>query len=208
VSNLRQIGMAVRMYVQDYDETFPVFHMYNFKAAGMPGPGEPGHRGVEDQVLPYAKNQEIFRCPNDSGGPAQKREAPSAGTYHGAYGSSYRFTAACYSVVGGPAGSYQNNAPVDPSVYVPRLVTNAMFAYPSETRIMRDEMLPWFGGETDPDGSRYYYYPDYYRRWHGRGGGFVFADGHAKFHVSAERFDRMRTAPDGRTSLECYFGCD
>lgn len=207
-SNLRQIGMAVRMYVQDYDETWPLFHMYNFKAAGQPGPGEPGHRGVEDQVLVYSKNKDIFRCPDDNGGPVQENDRPGADTYWATYGSSYRFTAACYTMTHGPDGSYQNNAPVDPATYPEQTVTEAAFQYPAETRIMRDELLPWFAPPVDTDGSRYYYYPDYYRQWHPRGGGFVFADGHAKFHVSAEQFDRMRTTPDGRTSLECYYGCD
>ena len=208
ISNLRQIGLGVRMYTQDYDETLPIFHMYNFKTAGNPGPGEPGHRGVEDQILPYSRNKDIFRCPNDNGGPAQRAEVPTSESYHQAYGSSYRFTAACYTIVAGPDGSHQNNAPVDTTIYPAQTVTDAMFQFPAETRIMRDEMLPWFGKETDPDGSRYYYYPGYYERWHARGGGFVFADGHAKFHVSAGQFDKMRTAPDGRTSVECYYGCD
>ena len=104
VSNLRQVGMAVRMYVQDYDETFPIFHAYNFKAAGMPGPGEPGHKGVEDQVLPYAKATGIFRCPDDTGSPVQEREVPGSESYWQAYGSSYRFMAACFTRVHGPDG--------------------------------------------------------------------------------------------------------
>ena len=29
VSNGRQIGLQVRMYVQDYDETMPIFYAYN-----------------------------------------------------------------------------------------------------------------------------------------------------------------------------------
>ncbi|GAB4466239.1 MAG: hypothetical protein OHK0029_37410 [Armatimonadaceae bacterium] len=206
-SNLRQIGMAVRMYVQDYDETFPVFHAYNID----PAPWQPGHRGIEMELLPYIKNQEIFRCPDDNGGPFQKLEVPSSPTYHGAYGSSYRFSASCFTIVHGPAGSYQNNFPIDPTLYPARLITDASYQFPAETRIMRDEMLPWFSPKQDPGGAKYFYAgePSYYQQWHPRGGGFVFADGHAKFEVSEAAFQRQRANPDGRTYLDgCWYGCE
>ncbi len=66
ISNLRQIGTAVRMYVQDYDETFPIFHAYNTAASGA-APGKPGHKGVEDEIMPYSKNTGIFKCPGRHG---------------------------------------------------------------------------------------------------------------------------------------------
>ncbi len=213
VSNLRQVGLAARMYVQDYDETFPIFHAYNFKAPGTPGPGEPGHKGVEDELLAYTKNKEIFRCPDDSGGPAQSEQVPGTDTYHAAYGSSYRFMASCFTLVEGPDGSYQGNAPLDvsgpPYGYTPRVVADADFAYPSETRLMRDEMLPWFAPDRDPNGASYGYAPSYYRQWHPNGGGLVYADGHAKFTVSEGAFQRTRATPEGKNFLEgCWYGCE
>jgi len=211
VSNLRQVGMAVRMYVQDYDETFPIFHAYNFKAAGMPGPGEPGHKGVEDQVLPYAKATGIFRCPDDTGSPVQEREVPGSESYWQAYGSSYRFMAACFTRVHGADGSYQNNAPLNPASYSAGVVTDAEFVYPAETRIMRDEQFPWFSRAKDPSLQYGYDYDapwDYYRQWHGNGGGLVFADGHAKFYASEGAFQKTRATPDGKSFPECWFGCE
>src|SRR4028118_1628834 len=90
VSNLKQIGLAVRMYVQDYDETFPIFHAYN---SAIP-PGQPGHKGVEVELEPYAKSRDIFRCPDDQGTPWQREaDVPTADNYREAYGSSYRFGA-------------------------------------------------------------------------------------------------------------------
>jgi prepilin-type N-terminal cleavage/methylation domain-containing protein/prepilin-type processing-associated H-X9-DG protein len=210
ISNLRQIGTAVRMYVQDYDETFPIFHAYNF----TPPPGQPGHKGIEDELEPYTKNRDIFRCPNDNGGPFQKQERPTASTYRDAYGSSYRFTGTCFTIIGGPTGSYQNNAPIDTGTYTPRIVRDASFQFPAETRLMRDEMLPWFSPERDPGGAKYYYAgadgsAGYYQQWHPRGGGFVFADGHAKFEVSEGAFQRQRANPEGKTFNDgCYYGCE
>jgi prepilin-type N-terminal cleavage/methylation domain-containing protein/prepilin-type processing-associated H-X9-DG protein len=208
LSNVKQIGLAVRMYVQDYDETFPIFHAYN----SHPGPGEPGHKGVEAEIEPYTKSRDLFRCPDDDGSPFQRVDVPGAGTYRDAYGSSYRFGSACYTVVGGPDGSFQNNAPVDPDPTHLTVVRDASFQYPAETRLMRDEMLPWFAQDRDPGGQKYGYVgatPSYFSPWHPRGGGFVFADGHAKFITSEDAFRKMRATPDGRTYDDgCWWNCD
>lgn len=216
VSNCRQIGLAVRMYVQDYDETFPIFHAYNTQ----PAAGVPGHKGIEEELLPYTKNRDVFRCPNDGGGPVPENQ-PSTIAYGGCadlgnkgesyaacYGSSYRFTSGCYTIVGGPAGSLQNNVPADGYPLAPQVVTDAQFQFPAQTRILRDEMLPWFGGDQDPGGATYGYFPDYYRKWHSRGGGFVFADGHAKFHTTADQFRKMVLRPSGETFNDCGYACD
>jgi len=128
-----------------------------------------------------------------------KGQAGKTDSYYSCYGSSYRFTSAAYSIIKGE--SSQNNTladPADPNSYLgaPRLVVDSMFARPSETRIMRDEMLPWFGPDQDAGGAKYGYYPAYYRQWHSSGGTFLFADGHAKITVSAAGFDTMFVDPE------------
>lgn len=51
LSNAKQVGTAVMMYVQDYDETYPSGHWgYYFVA-----------------VQPYMKNEQTWRCPSHSG---------------------------------------------------------------------------------------------------------------------------------------------
>ena len=205
ISNGRQIGLAVIQYTQDYDETMPIFQAYNTAASGG-APGKPGHRGVEDELSPYTKSTDLFKCPDDSGGPAT-----GGGSYHDTYGSSYRFTQACYTLVPettppNPAASYEDDGPVDSTAGDPvRTVTNAQFAVPSNTRIMRDEMMPWFSASQDPGGASYYYVPpasgttSYYQQWHPGGGTFIFADGHAKFITSATAFNSLAVTPDGKT---------
>ncbi|MBC8103012.1 MAG: DUF1559 domain-containing protein [Cytophagales bacterium] len=216
VSNLRQIGTAVRMYVQDYDETFPIFHAYNTAASGA-APGTPGHKGVEDELMPYTKNKGIFRCPDDSGGPSLAVDAPGAESYHEAYGSSYRFTSKCYTVVLGPDGSFSNNYPLDPAGGAEaQTITDASFQFPAETRLMRDEMFPWFGPAKDAVNKfgygPYTGYPNgFYGPWHGNGGGVVYADGHAKFCASEGQFRKIYGSPDGRSfdsTPQCWYGCD
>jgi prepilin-type N-terminal cleavage/methylation domain-containing protein len=203
ISNSRQIGLQVRMYVQDYDETMPIFYAYN----SQPRAGQPGHKGIELLILPYGRNQQLFRCPNDNGGPGVQDPTygcPGVKTYHECYGSSYRFSKGSFSVVAGE--SSQNNF-----VYTyTTLVTDASFAFPAETRMIRDEMFPFFTQE------KYGYMPDWYQQWHVRGGSAIFVDGHAKFTVSSGDFDRHVVCPAGQRSGEInpstgrmyYWGCD
>ncbi len=60
-SNTRQLGVAVLMYSQDYDDTLmPV-------AIGAPSADPLNNTNLWTHlVLPYTKNQQIQRCPSDS----------------------------------------------------------------------------------------------------------------------------------------------
>jgi len=73
LSNVKQIALAIRMYVQDYDERFP-------SARSVPGCPYPDYgasipamllverqlQGWPSLMIPYVKNQQIFWCPSDS----------------------------------------------------------------------------------------------------------------------------------------------
>ena len=211
VSNTRQIGLALGMYTQDSDESEPIFYAYNtVTLAGVSAKaGEPGHQGVEVLLLPYTKNIAIFQCPDDQGGPSLSGPAlgcPGRATYYDCYGSSYRFDRGSYSTIEDVSTS--NNAacnPSNPYCSTVGVVKLASFAAPAETRIMRDEMAPWFG-PTDAAGKYGYFSTDpaanYFKQWHGRGMGIVFADGHSKFTVSASQFDNQVVCPAGGRSNE------
>jgi prepilin-type N-terminal cleavage/methylation domain-containing protein len=203
ISNARQVGLQVRMYVSDYDDTMPIFYAYHTQ----PPAGSPGHKGTELLILPYGRNRDIFRCPDDMGGPALADPyygCPGRSTYHACYGSSYRFSKGSFSVVAGE--SSQNN-----TVYNwTRMVYDATFVLPAETRMMRDEMFPFFTME------KYAYMPDYFQKWHERGGTVIFADGHAQFVVSNADFDHHVACATGERSGDInpatgrmyYRGCD
>jgi prepilin-type N-terminal cleavage/methylation domain-containing protein/prepilin-type processing-associated H-X9-DG protein len=67
LSNVRQLNMAVQMYVQDYDETFPPSQ---YEGDTIPGRGLLGRIGAERlymfaRVAPYVKNLGIYVCPSD-----------------------------------------------------------------------------------------------------------------------------------------------
>jgi prepilin-type N-terminal cleavage/methylation domain-containing protein len=203
-SQAREIGIAVRMYVEDYDETFPIFQAYNtLDYSGNPAPPwASNHLGVETELLPYIKNHDIFKDPDDVGSPFLSTGYPASvktDSYYDAYGSSYRYDQAGFSYIATSRGSYQDDTP-PAAGSVTRLVFDSTYAFPANTRIMRDEEFPWFGPSVDPTGSLYGYYTgtpstDYYQQWHPRGGVVIFADGHAKFVVSQGVWDAIGVDP-------------
>ncbi len=56
-SNLKQIGLAIMQYTQEYDETYP--HFRN----GLAGNDS---RNWEQMVQPFLKSVQIFKCPSNS----------------------------------------------------------------------------------------------------------------------------------------------
>src|SRR5215813_1282794 len=67
LSNSKQLGLAVMMYVQDYDETYP-WAMNGPDGCGGPGcPGGPNQVDAwPDLVYPYVKNDGAYGCPSAS----------------------------------------------------------------------------------------------------------------------------------------------
>ena len=69
-SNLRQQGQAFAMYLQDYDERFPVCNFSDTNTGFPPathkdGAGQPIYH--KDLLQPYVKNRGIFFCPTMRG---------------------------------------------------------------------------------------------------------------------------------------------
>jgi prepilin-type N-terminal cleavage/methylation domain-containing protein/prepilin-type processing-associated H-X9-DG protein len=66
LSNEKQLGTAILMYVQDYDEAFPVGSKLSYPNG--PTNLNPVMYGVgwAGQINPYTKNTGILKCPDDS----------------------------------------------------------------------------------------------------------------------------------------------
>src|SRR5436190_7627101 len=65
-SNLKQISLATMMYLQDYDETYPVWPWTPERQ--IPRPDGTIYQGKVVWPLlymPYVKNQAVFQCPSD-----------------------------------------------------------------------------------------------------------------------------------------------
>lgn len=66
LSNNRQMGIGLMMYVQDYDETYPG-NLQGEANQWNPDVSSSGARKPFDmQIMPYIKNTQIFFCPSDS----------------------------------------------------------------------------------------------------------------------------------------------
>jgi prepilin-type N-terminal cleavage/methylation domain-containing protein/prepilin-type processing-associated H-X9-DG protein len=57
-SNLKQIGLAVQQYVQDYDEKFP---FVNFQSTSINGT----QCSMFYEFYPYIKSSQVFACPSN-----------------------------------------------------------------------------------------------------------------------------------------------
>jgi prepilin-type N-terminal cleavage/methylation domain-containing protein/prepilin-type processing-associated H-X9-DG protein len=62
--NIRQIGLAIKQYLSDYDESFP---QVSVLANGSDTTLTPW--GWADACQPYVRNTQLFQCPSDSAQP-------------------------------------------------------------------------------------------------------------------------------------------
>lgn len=72
MSNIKQLGLGVLMYIQDYDERYPqnLYDPLVMAAAGTPGAafnslaGEQHYHTWMDNIFPYVKSVQLFYCPS------------------------------------------------------------------------------------------------------------------------------------------------
>jgi len=65
VSNMKEVNLAILMYVQDYDERYPSGTYNDIPATPTAGTGIKG-AGWAGQCVAYIKSTGIFKCPDDS----------------------------------------------------------------------------------------------------------------------------------------------
>lgn len=85
VSNLKQIGLGIMQYVQDYDESYPPAYIAN--SATPPHGGAPWAANLwfwPEIVYPYTKSMQIFICPS---APDSWKNVSPGGPYSGNYGA-------------------------------------------------------------------------------------------------------------------------
>ncbi len=68
-SNLKQIGLGVAQYTQDYDEAFPLHN------------GSNGFTGFFVIMQPYLKSTQIYQCPSETTGPLAPTATPGDNGY-------------------------------------------------------------------------------------------------------------------------------
>jgi len=81
MSNLKQIGLGVMMYVQDYDETYPITYLAVPAADQMSGYTASYWFNV---LQPYTKNRQVWYCP--TAGRIMTSDSSNFQQYSGGYG--------------------------------------------------------------------------------------------------------------------------
>jgi len=64
LSNVKQIGMGVLMYIQDSDERFPPKWWYYVHTPGVAYPLTTNYMTWAEMIASYVKNDQLFQCPN------------------------------------------------------------------------------------------------------------------------------------------------
>jgi len=201
LSNLKQMGLGVMMYTQDYDEKFP--------RAAMAGATATASNRWYDVINPYIKSkQQVWQCPS---APPIARGGGSDGYTFGSYGYNVGGAVTNHNpYTNAYAAGYGNGFGLTPTVALTPnngYVTLAMIDAPSETIIVGDpasncyagngeflitysgiSFLPMLHGGPQPpsscSGEITIANPS-------GGGNYLFADGHVKFlqvsYVNANR---------------------
>jgi prepilin-type N-terminal cleavage/methylation domain-containing protein/prepilin-type processing-associated H-X9-DG protein len=163
LSNIKQNGIALTLYVQDYDETMPPISgdTQNFGAPNAPV-------NFLGALIPYVKNRRIHAC-------------PTVKKY-----SDLGLSAATYDPTPESEANYMGNAVVlgksiavipNPAEIVYFQETNAKgkWAWNRPRKVgTQYQYWHWPGSATDPEGQGY-------MSLHQGGGHLLFADGHAKY---------------------------
>ena len=181
LNNTRQIGVALAMYVQDSDETYPPAFYY--------GGGIPLGAWLEN----YTKNRQIWRCPSDN--------ANRGAVFSNYTNQSYAWNAWYFNSNSGQFGPQ----------YVPLKLSDIkktsevaavwgawasygfIFDHPNNPGICTEPRAR-IEGSLDCAGSPV-------SQGHLGGGNFAFADGHAKYINSGKIMEQLALADSSQTSM-------
>ncbi len=187
ISNLKQLGTATMMYVQDYDETYFIqpFPGCNTDANG----NTINYYYFPDLLQPYVKNTQLFKCPDYTGYPFWPYTC-----FVGSPGAPANLQQSPYVK---SLGDYQLGYGINELLLDgPTPVTLAGVQAPAEIMFLNDSYQLWdtyigYCLNIGDGGSYTYALSSDQQTWyygtprHFNGSNFQFADGHAKYeHVS------------------------
>jgi len=218
-SNLKQIGLGIMQYVQDYDEKYPLTWFGRITAganggyvqtvADTPGRefitcdpssctsgGEKNHITWMDMIFPYVKSVQLFHCPSS-------RDAVTVPDYHysGAYGNAPASTLADLANTNWKT-YYFGNAIIGGAVPAAALVR------PSETAMVYESS--GLTGATNPL-SKYLLggTPNFTGNFkleattHLEGNNLLYGDGHVKWKSTSALVAETNTASGTWDSTNC-----
>ena len=183
-SNLKQIGLGIIQYIQDYDEKYPSANISGGLASYIP-PGQSTYDGYfgygfwRASIQPYVKNTQIFQCPSST------KTAPGINwsSNPGFYGTNYPD--------GGNYGVNENVIVVQPNApattppfsaagissvsLLPMIADASGQLFTDPARIINANNTTDCGGYCVPSAV------DTTKARHFDGSNILFADGHVKF---------------------------
>jgi prepilin-type N-terminal cleavage/methylation domain-containing protein/prepilin-type processing-associated H-X9-DG protein len=156
MSNVRQIGIGLMMYVQDYDETFPPHFP---QVDPINGGGPTRNMPIEAQLNPYTKNDGIWHCASDAGAlnpnppywDGSKRTNPLS--------RSYGYVGGIVTAQGGSTVDMNTGAAIRATP--PVVFSLASFTAPADTFIIVEASAPTYTGGSavwpigSPNGSAF-----------------------------------------------------
>jgi prepilin-type processing-associated H-X9-DG protein len=160
LSHMKQLGLGLQMYAQDYDETLPPRNDGTYDFAVSPIPNFLG------SLVPYTKNTQILTCPSSvddiAAGPCSRTQKCTEKSCTNYLGNAV--------VVGRALAAVP--APAD-IVYLQELWNRRCTAF-LRPRWTGGNNYSWWRYEREPGKNNY-------TTIHMEGGNLVFADGHAKW---------------------------
>ncbi|HVK03901.1 MAG TPA: DUF1559 domain-containing protein [Armatimonadaceae bacterium] len=184
-SNLKQIGTALMMYVQDYDETFPTRY-----GAGCPGGvgdcENQKQRSWKNMLMPYIKSYDVFRCPSnpaaEDADSIGRNATNKVGTFAGGYSMWLPEGQAFALALGHGADMPQPLAGI-PAPSNSLLILETSYLFP--------DTGPYLGySEPAPTSTTIQPGPSSWNSGHGKNrGNIVYMDGHVKFKYLKQTFD-------------------
>lgn len=106
MSNLKQIGLGVMMYVQDYDEVFPFRSMLN---AATPPNGtrwDDNYWYWPQMLYPYTKSTQVFYCPSSPRNDANSPMSGNLGANEALIVQAEAYSTVSLASVNSPASKY------------------------------------------------------------------------------------------------------
>ena len=164
MSNMKQLGTAIQMYVQDYDDQIFFRSTTNVDSTRIHTATSGNALKWWNLLMPYIRNKDVFRCPSDQ--PNASVDASGAATILRSYAASASMEALSLA---------QISRTVETVV-----ITEAWSVDGSGKKINTEQWLEAFDGDMAPDPLRPGSMLKYANRHQG-GMNCTFFDGHAKW---------------------------
>jgi prepilin-type N-terminal cleavage/methylation domain-containing protein/prepilin-type processing-associated H-X9-DG protein len=171
LSNGKQMGLAVMMYAEDYDQRMP---------ASLLTDGHLNCRFWYQLIYPYTKNDQIFLCPSQSG--VYTIRAPDYDTTGRTFPTNYGANHGILHVTSWASVSRYGHSEATLPI--------SLIQYPAETLVIADS--DWTRSTADYSSANCWrifipFHPSFFiPARHNNGANLVFADGHAKWWTIAE----------------------